>query len=122
VIVTSKISQISSENIAVTIVTFEEQLKGRLHFIQKANTKDSLVKAYARLKLTLDYFAITNIVEFNPSAYDIFTDLRQQKIRIGIQDLRIASIALSVRGIVVTRNRKDFAQVPNLLLEDWSIE
>jgi tRNA(fMet)-specific endonuclease VapC len=36
-------------------------------------------------------------------------------------DIRIAAIALSVNGIVVTRNHKDFAKVPNLKIEDWTI-
>ncbi|MEH2237908.1 hypothetical protein [Nostoc sp.] len=28
---------------------------------------------------------------------------------------------VSVNGILVTRNRKDFEKVPNLRLEDWTI-
>jgi tRNA(fMet)-specific endonuclease VapC len=37
------------------------------------------------------------------------------------KDMRIAAIALSVSGIIITRNQKDFSQVPGLKIEDWTI-
>ena len=50
-----------------------------------------------------------------------YEELRRQKIRVGTQDLRIAAIVLSVDGLLVTRNQCDFAQVPGLVLQDWTI-
>ena len=36
-------------------------------------------------------------------------------------DLRIGSIALSLRLTVVTRDRADFAKIPGLPIQDWTI-
>ena len=34
-------------------------------------------------------------------------------------DLKIAAIALQHDAMVLTRNQRDFEQVPNLDIEDW---
>ncbi|MCU0549390.1 MAG: hypothetical protein MUC48_08585 [Leptolyngbya sp. Prado105] len=47
--------------------------------------------------------------------------LVQQKVRIGTRDPRISAISLSLNATVLTRNQRDFGQVPGLKLQDWTI-
>ncbi|MCC5638513.1 type II toxin-antitoxin system VapC family toxin [Nostoc sp. CHAB 5844] len=116
-----RLSTFKPQDIAITIVTATEQIKGRMNIISKASSSTELVFAYARLQDTLEDLNSINILEFSEDAGNIYSELVRQKIRVGTQDLRIAAITLSVNGILVTRNWKDFEKVPNLLLEDWTI-
>jgi tRNA(fMet)-specific endonuclease VapC len=116
-----RVNVISSQSIAVTIVTFEEQIYGRLNRIRRANSEEQLLRGYRNLRATLDYFKSVRVIDFDHQAYAHFSELVCQKIRVGTQDLRIAAIALSQNGIVVTRNRKDFEKVPGLEIEDWTV-
>jgi tRNA(fMet)-specific endonuclease VapC len=112
----------NSMTLTTTIVTVEEQYAGRLAQIQKAKTPELLIAAYDRLTTTFSLFSQLEILGYNRTADDYFRQFRQQGIRIGTQDLRIASISLAHNAIVVTRNHKDFGQVPNLIIEDWSLD
>ncbi|HAG85011.1 MAG TPA: nucleic acid-binding protein [Cyanobacteria bacterium UBA12227] len=113
---------IGNSNIFITTVTLEEQLRGRLAGISRAATKpERLAIAYQNLRRTLVYFCSVNLVDFDDSAYTFYQSLRQQKIQIGTQDLRIAAIALANQAVVVTRNQRDFSKVPYLSLEDWTV-
>ena len=49
----------------------------------------------------------------------IFRDLRAQQVRIATPDLRIASVALSIALVGLSRNLGDFRQVPGLCVGDW---
>lgn len=119
--VTQRINAINPEKVAVTVITAEEQLRGRLNIIRQASSNDELISAYLRLRATLEFFKSINLLDFNQNACTFYENLVRQKIRIGTRDLRIAAITLSVNGILVTRNYKDFVKVPNLKLEDWTI-
>ncbi|HBE21597.1 MAG TPA: hypothetical protein DDW51_29380 [Cyanobacteria bacterium UBA11367] len=79
-----------------------------------------LTWAYVGLRETVKFFNDFIILDFNESAYNQYMALRGQGIRIGTQDLRIAAIALVNNSILVTRNQRDFSQVPGLVLEDWT--
>lgn len=117
--------EVNAENLAVTIVTVEEVIRGRFNVIRQASEPsqaDKLVLAYTKLWDTLDDFKNLNILKFDQNASTIYTALFRQRIRIGTQDLRIAAIVLANNAILVTRNHRDFSQVPDLVQEDWTIQ
>lgn len=121
-IVTQRINAVNAEEIATTIITAEEQLRGRLNVINRASSPEALISAYEGLRDTLEDLESLNLLYFNQDASVCYKNLLNQKIRIGTKDLRIAAIALSVDGIVLTRNQRDFAKVPGLRFEDWTVK
>lgn len=113
------------QEVVITVVTVEEQLRGRLSVISKASdpkSKTSLGIAYQNLRLTIESLQEFEQIDFDIEAELIYHQLRQQKIRIGTQDLRIASIVLANKATLLTRNYRDFSQVPNLIIDDWTRE
>ena len=117
--------EVNAENLAVTIVTVEEVIRGRFNVIRQASEPsqaDKLVLAYTKLWDTLDDFKNLNILKFDQNASTIYTEFFRQIIRTGTQDLRIATIVLANNAILVTRNNRDFSQVPDLVQEDWTIQ
>lgn len=115
-----RISQIPPTERTVTIITVAEQVRGRLAMISQAKTEADVGRGLQRLQEAIAFFAAIRVLSYDGDAQLIFSQLRQQRIRIGTQDLRIAAIALCHRAILITRNRRDFDNVPNLLTEDWS--
>ncbi len=117
-LVTARIKNCPSEELAVTVVTVGEQMRGRL--AQLGHRKVDLITAYELLRTTAEYFCGLRILPFDAIAQQLYHNLRSQKFHAGKLDLRIAAIALSQSSIVVTRNKRDFEQVPGLKIEDWS--
>ncbi|MEH2317173.1 type II toxin-antitoxin system VapC family toxin [Nostoc sp.] len=115
-----RLNIVDASEIAITIVTVEEQLRGRFQVIRRAAAND-LVSAYEKLQVTFDSLKSFNVLRFTAEAQTLYTNLLHQKIKVGRQDLRIAAIALSVNGIFVTRNNRDFCQVSNLVLDNWTL-
>lgn len=107
-------------DVVASVISFHEQVMGAHNKVNQARTPTELVRAYALLQQVLtDYTGIT-VLPFDDPAVAVFGQLRAHKIRISTMDLRIASIALSRRLVVVTRSARDFGQVPGLTTEDWT--
>ena len=108
-----------NDEIATTIVSFEEQMRGWLAVIARARKPDELVRAYDKLHRMLRAYRRRPVMDFDHDAATIFYSLRSS-IRIGTMDLRIASIALSHNALLVSRNTGDFSRIPSLRVEDWT--
>jgi tRNA(fMet)-specific endonuclease VapC len=108
------------QDLATTVITLEEQLRGRLERVCRARSDEEIVTAYRNLLATSLYFRTITTIGFDEQAQSIVRRLRDQGIRIGTQDLRIAAIPLDRGATLVTRNVQDFAPIPSLSIEDWS--
>lgn len=111
---------ISPNQIATTVITYEEQVSGRLAVVRRAQEPQKRVKAFFWLQQTLAFFCDMSVLPFDEAAAKEFQKLRELKLRIGTQDQLIASIVLANNGTLLTRNRRDFEQIPELRFEDWS--
>ena len=113
--------KVPPHQIYITIISVEELLRGRLAQIRRTKKSEERVQAYYWLERTLSFLCSFKVLKYSSEADAYFQKLRAKKIRINVQDLKIASITLSKSAILVTRNRRDFDQVPSLKIEDWTI-
>lgn len=109
-----------STELFTTIITFEEQMRGWLSYISKAKNLDEQIYGYQKLHRFLESYRNTAVLDFDENAANVFKELKAKKIRIGTMDLKIASIALSRKAILISRNLRDFEEVPNLVVKDWT--
>lgn len=102
-----------------TVVTFEEQVRGWLAEVQRTQTVAKQVRPYDRLLGLVSFFSSWKPLRFSETAATLFAGFRQQKIRVGSLDLKIASIVTEHRALLLTANLRDFEAVPGLRLADW---
>jgi tRNA(fMet)-specific endonuclease VapC len=118
---TARLQSLPPGAIATSIISFQEQVLGWLSFLNKARAPEKIVEAYEKLEGIRRTFAKLNVFPFNADAQARFSALRQQKVRVPTLDLRIACIALATDSVLLSRNLKDFRQIPGLRVEDWTI-
>jgi tRNA(fMet)-specific endonuclease VapC len=116
-----RLDAIPAREIATTIITYEEQMRGWLARAAQASSIERMLTAYARLQTHVETFRGIPVVAFDEQAGVEFERLRQARIRIGTMDLKIAAIVLANNAILLSRNRVGFGKVPGLRVEDWTV-
>ncbi len=119
--IVNAIRQVGNARVAITVVTKVELLRGRIDFLLKAENGESLRRAQEWLEVTEERLNEIEILPFDNGAIAQFERLISQSSsrKAGRADLLIASIALSHRATLVTRNLKDFQRFPNLDIVNW---
>jgi tRNA(fMet)-specific endonuclease VapC len=112
-----------SDEIAVTIISRIQVLQGRFAMLLKAADGAELLRAQQWLDRAISsLLVIPKVLTIDDRVASEFDRLRQNKKlkKIGQADLLIAAITLANRATLVTRNLKDFRQVPELPVENWA--
>jgi tRNA(fMet)-specific endonuclease VapC len=111
-------------DIAITIVTVQEIFNGWVGRLNDPAQSNRQVELYAKLSRVIALLKEVEVLDFDAAADRIFrqllTDhptLRKHRIQ---KDMRIAAIAIANQATIVTRNQRDFIQVPGLSVLDWS--
>lgn len=107
--------------VGTTIVIRIEMLRGRIEYLLKADRGADLKRAQQLFIRTEDLLSQIPIVWITDQSIVEFDRLlASPKYRkIGRADLTIASIVLSNRATLVTRNLRHFKQFPGLNVVNW---
>src|SRR5262249_13543062 len=108
------------EELAITVITVEEQLAGWDALLRQVKASAGLTRVYDRLVETVMFLISTHILSFTQRSVAQYAQLRSMRLRIGTMDLRIAAITLTYGATLVTRNVQDFQRIPGLMIEDWT--
>ncbi len=106
-------------DVVVTVVSYQEQIRGRLEMINRHAGGPRLVQAFANLQATATFYDAFTVLPYDAAADAMGETLRTQLRRMGANDRRIDAIALAWGATLVTRNLQHFQDVPRLALEDW---
>jgi tRNA(fMet)-specific endonuclease VapC len=115
----ARLETFPADEVVTTVITLEEQMRGWLALIRRVTDVQRQVAYYERLRSLVAFFAAWEVLPFDQHAATTFERLRQQHVRIGTMDLKIAAIALGRPALVLSGNLQDFQQVPGLAMEDW---
>lgn len=117
----SRLAGEAPENVATTIISFEEQMRGWMALLSAARRLPEQIEAYRRLHLMLDNYRRINVLSFDEVAATELQRLKRSQTRVGTMDLKIAAIVLAHGATLLSRNLADFRKVPGLVVEDWTV-
>lgn len=116
----SRLLSVPLDDVATTVVTYEEQTRGWLARLARQSTLEQQILDYAEVKKLLRDYCYLAVLDFVVKATAELRKLQSAKLRVGTMDLKIAAIALAENATLLTRNTTHFGKVPGLSIEDWA--
>jgi tRNA(fMet)-specific endonuclease VapC len=115
------IEQLPDPDISTTIITKVEMLRGRIDYILKAKAGQDLLKAQQLFDRTEELLSQIEVMAVTQDAANRLAELVAipPLRKVGRADLIIASITLSHRATLVTRNLRHFRQISGLRVTNW---
>lgn len=79
----NRLSHVPPDQIAITVITAEETIRGRFARIKAAQTEAAKIQAYHWLNETLELLKDFSVLPYDQNASTVYESLRQQKLRVG---------------------------------------
>ncbi len=117
----NRLRALGEEQVATTVVSYEEQLRGWLTCLASSRSVVKQIEAYQRLRRQLQNYCSIRVLDFDETAATTFQRLRKSHPRKGTNDLRIAAIVLAHDATLLTRNLVHFRDIGGLKIEDWTV-
>lgn len=115
-----RLARLDARDFTTTVINLQEQISGWFADIHQARRPNDILRGYRNLLKTFEELRPLDVLPFDEAAQWQYESLRPQLRRLGAMDLRIACVVLANNGTLLTRNVRDFRQVPGLVFEDWS--
>lgn len=119
--VLERLRNLDDPEVATTIITKIEILRGRMDFVLKAAGASELIRAQSLLVRSEELLQQLIVIPFNALAVTQFETLRSDRSlrKMGRADLLIASIVIANRATLVTRNERHFKRIASLKVVNW---
>lgn len=118
--VTLRLLATPPDQLYIATITMRERIDGWHGRMNRVKTDDEEAFVYEQLMKTVRFCATMRTMPYDLAAIARFRGLLKMKLKTRPMDLRIAAVALQQNAVLVTRNVRDFENVPNLRYENWT--
>src|SRR5580765_5856623 len=81
-----RLRPLAPDDVATSIVSFQEQAQGALTYLQRARRAEQIVTAYAKMEIIWRWFLKMNVLSFTAEAQARFTELKTHCPRVKTLD------------------------------------